>query len=250
MSQHILSIHAHPDDTEILAGGTLAILAEKGHRITIVTMTPGDCGSAEYGPDEISAMRRQEAADAAAMIGAEYRCAEFRDLAIFNDDLSRRRVVELIRSIRPDIILTSSPADYHCDHEATSVLVRDACFAVSAPNYKTGFAAPMDGIPHLYYLDSMAGRDREGDAIHPEFGVDIERHFDKKRAMLAAHASQRNWLLKQHGMDDYLQTMEEWTHERGQSLGVRYAEGFRQYRHHPYPTSPLLQELVGTALLR
>jgi hypothetical protein len=51
-------------------------------------------------------------------------------------------------------------------------------------------------------------------------------------------------------MDDYLRTMEEWTHLRGQSLGVKYAEGFRQYKHHPYPTSPLLQELVGEALLR
>lgn len=250
MTRHILSIHAHPDDTEILAGGTLAILAEKGHQITVVTMTPGDCGSAEHGAEEIAAIRRQEAANAAAMIGAAYRCAEFRDLAIFNDDLSRRRVTELIRSIRPDVILTSSPADYHCDHEATSILVRDACFAVSAPNYKTGVAAPMEAIPHLYYLDSLAGRDREGNMIHPEFGVNVDDYFAIKREMLAAHASQRNWLLRQHGMDDYLQMMEEWTHERGQSLGVHYAEGFRQYRHHPYPVSPLLQELVGDLLLR
>jgi len=250
MTRHILAIHAHPDDIEILAGGTLGILAEKGHRITLVTMTAGDCGSAEHGPEEISAIRRQEAADAAAMIGAAYLCAEFRDLAIFNDDISRRRVVELIRSIRPDLILTSAPTDYHCDHEATSVLVRDACFAVSAPNYKTGVAAAMDAIPHLYYCDSVEGRDRDGHPVRPEFAVDVEAHFDKKRDMLAAHASQRNWLMKQHGMDDYLRTMEEWTHYRGQCQGVKYAEGFRQYKHHPYPTSPLLQELVGAALIR
>lgn len=235
---------------EILAGGTLALLAEKGHRITVVTMTPGDCGSAEYGPEEIAEIRRKEAAAGAAMIGAAYQCAEFRDLAIFNNDESRRRVVEVIRSIRPDIILTSAPTDYHCDHEATSVLVRDACFAVSAPNYKTGVAAPMESIPHLYYMDSIEGTDREGNPIRPDFGVEMERFLDKKREMLAAHASQRNWLLRQHGMDDYLRTMEDWTHHRGQSLGVKYAEGFRQYKHHPYPTTPLLQELVGEALLR
>jgi LmbE family N-acetylglucosaminyl deacetylase len=41
----ILSIHAHPDDAEILAGGTLALLADLGHQITIATFTPGDCGS-------------------------------------------------------------------------------------------------------------------------------------------------------------------------------------------------------------
>ncbi len=122
MSTHIVSIHAHPDDAEILAGGTLALLASKGHRITIVTMTPGDCGSAEHNAEEIAAIRRQEAVDAAAIIGANYICAEFRDLAIFSDDASRRRVVELIRSVRPDIVLTSAPTDYHCDHEATSAL--------------------------------------------------------------------------------------------------------------------------------
>src|ERR1043165_6920288 len=47
----ILAIHAHPDDVEILAGGTLALLARDGHEITVVTMTPGDCGSSTLPPD-------------------------------------------------------------------------------------------------------------------------------------------------------------------------------------------------------
>ena len=51
-------------------------------------------------------------------------------------------------------------------------------------------------------------------------------------------------------MDDDLRLMEEWTRARGQTLLIPYAEGFRQYKHHPYPTSPLLQELVGTKVLR
>ena len=245
MSKRIVSIHAHPDDAEILAGGTLAHLAARGHRITIVTMTPGDCGSVEYGAEEIAAMRRAEAATAAALIGAEYVCAEFRDLAIFNDDPSRRRVTNLIRGLRPDIILTSAPSDYHCDHEATSVLVRDACFGVSCPNYKAGDAAPLDGIPHLYFMDSIEGRDRDGRPVAPDFCVDVEAAFEQKRAMLAAHASQRNWLMKQHGMDDYLRTMEEWTRGRGASCGLKLAEGFRHYKVHPYPGSPLLEELLG-----
>src|SRR4030081_1087853 len=95
----ILAIHAHPDDIEILAGGTLARLAKLGHEIAIVTMTPGDCGSTEHAPAEIARIRRAEAAAAAALIGARYRCAEFRDLAIFNDDPSRRRVTELLRDL-------------------------------------------------------------------------------------------------------------------------------------------------------
>src|SRR5215831_11683672 len=123
-----LAIHAHPDDVEILAGGTLAMLAERGHDIAIATMTPGDCGSRERTAEEIAAVRRREAAEAAAKIGASYTCLEFRDLAIFHDDASRRRVVETLRAHRPQVVLTASPVDYLCDHEITSALVRDACF--------------------------------------------------------------------------------------------------------------------------
>ncbi|MBS1834370.1 MAG: PIG-L family deacetylase [Acidobacteria bacterium] len=241
----ILAIHAHPDDIEILAGGTVALLAASGHDLTLATMTPGDCGSVEYSPEETAQIRRGEAAAAAAVIGARYICAEFRDLAIFSDDSSRRRVCELIREVRPELVLTSSPIDYHCDHEATSALVRDACFGCSAPNYRTGgTAAALDAIPHLYYMDSIDGRDRDGRRQQATSYVNVESVFGKKRDMLAAHASQRNWLRRQHGMDDYILQMEEWTRAVGAHCGVKYAEGFRRYPGHPYPQSPLLETLL------
>ena len=63
---------------------------------------PGDCGSAEHDAEAIAAIRRDEARAAAALIGADYLCLEFRDLAIFNDDESRRRVTEALRRARPD----------------------------------------------------------------------------------------------------------------------------------------------------
>lgn len=248
----ILAIHAHPDDIEILAGGTMALLAASGHEVTLVSMTPGDCGSVEYSPEETAQIRRGEAAAAAALIGAKYICAEFRDLAIFPDDPSRRRVCELIREVAPEIVLTSSPIDYHCDHEATSALVRDACFGCSAPNYRTGgSAAALDSIPHLYYMDSIDGRDRDGRRQLATTFINVESVFVKKRDMLAAHASQRNWLRRQHGMDDYILQMEEWTRTVGTQCGVKYAEGFRQYPGHPYPQSPLLETLLqGYAIER
>lgn len=247
----ILAIHAHPDDCEILAGGTLALLADGGHQITIATMTPGDCGSAELGPEEIAAVRRKEAAAAAAMIGARYLCVEMRDLRIFNDDASRRRVAEILRETRPDLILTSSPVDYLCDHEATSILVRDACFGAPAPNYQTGgTAAALPAIPHLYFMDPIEGLDREGRVIVPDFVVNVSQNVARKRAMLAAHASQRDWLKRHHGTDDYLEQMERWTAARGKLAGVAYGEGFRLYRGHPYPQSPLLEEWLGDAVVR
>src|SRR3954469_4626606 len=110
----VLAIHAHPDDIEILAGGTLALLAESGHEITMATFTPGDCGSRELGPDEIAALRRREANNSASRIGAQYVCLEFRDLSIFNDDASRRRVTGTLRAAHPQVILTASPVDYLC----------------------------------------------------------------------------------------------------------------------------------------
>src|ERR1700676_1777100 len=177
----IVCMHAHPEDAEILAGGTLALLSEAGHSITIVSMTPGDCGSARHASHQIAAIRRTEAAEAARLIDAEYRCAEFRDLAIFNTDDSRRRVTELVRSTGPDIVLAAAPVDYHCDHEATSTLVRDACFAASVPNYATNAAqpeAPLDAIPHLYFMDSLGGVDRVGSLLEPDFVVDVKSTFE------------------------------------------------------------------------
>ncbi|MDR3699380.1 MAG: PIG-L family deacetylase [Candidatus Sulfopaludibacter sp.] len=244
----ILAIHAHPDDVEILAGGTVALLAGLGHAITIATFTAGDCGSRELGPEEIAAVRGKEAARSAARIGAAYVCLGMRDLAIFNDDPSRRRVVEVLRQTRPQLVLTSSPVDYLCDHEAASALVRDACFAAPAPNYHTGAAdpaPPLDAVPHLYWMDPVGGGDREGHPVAPDFVVNVAETFARKREMLSEHASQRVWLRQHHGTDDYLDTMERWTRERGRQAGFPYGEGFRQYRGHPYPQTPLLQELLG-----
>lgn len=242
----ILAIHAHPDDVEILAGGTLALLAPRRHEVTIATFTAGDCGSQDTGPEEIAAIRRDEAGNAAAWVGAEYRCLGFRDLCIFQDDRSRRTVVEALRRARPQIVLTASPVDYMCDHEAVSALVRDACFAAPIPNYHTA-SPPLEAIPHLYFMDPLGGRDREDRVVRPDFIVDVESVFPQKRDMLGEHASQRDWLRAHHGVDEYLLEMERWTRERGALAGVTYGEGFRQYRGHAYPATPLLQELLSGA---
>ena len=248
----ILCIHAHPDDAEILAGGTLALLNDISHGITIISMTAGDCGSAEIPSGEIAALRRKEATAAAKLICADYRCGEFRDLAIFNCDEARRHVTELLRWARPDLVITASPVDYHCDHEATSILVRDACFAASAPNYETRAETPspaLNAIPHLYFADSISGVNRFGGMIEPDFVVDVKSAFDTKRRMLSMHASQREWLRRQHGIDDYIATMENWTRERGRVVGIDLGEGFRRYPGHHYPQTPLLEELLGSKVV-
>ena len=243
----VLALHAHPDDIEFQCAGTLALLREAGCHLTLATMTPGDCGSMDRDAATIAGVRREEAAQAAALLGAEYVCLEFRDMAVFNDDESRRRVVEAIRRANPALILTAPPVDYHADHEATSLLVRDACFGVTLPNYKTRQwepAPPMAHIPHLYYMETLGGVDRDNRPIPPDFSVDVSRFSDLKRRMLACHASQRDWLLQQHGIDEYLDALAAWDARRGQAIGVPAAEAFRQYLGHPYPHDNLLLALI------
>jgi LmbE family N-acetylglucosaminyl deacetylase len=244
----VLALHAHPDDVEFQCAGTLILLRHAGAAVTIATMTPGDCGSAEHNAESISAIRREEARKAAELIGADYVCLEFRDLAIFNDDESRRRVTEFLRRIAPAMILTAPPADYIADHEMTSLLVRDACFAAPCPNYQTRQwepAAALEKIPHLYFVDPLEGVDREGRPVPVDFHVDVSSVFPTKREMLACHASQRNWLMRQHGIDEYLEIQAKWGARRGAEIGVAYAEGFRQYKGHPYPHDNLLLDLLS-----
>ena len=244
----ILAIHAHPDDVEHLCAGTLALLAAQGHALKIVTATAGECGSS--GPDlaGTAIIRKREATAAATLIGAEYRCADLPDLGVFNDDRCRRRITELVRWAAPDVVVTASPVDYHPDHEAVSLLVRDACFAASVPHYATGAAPPTATIPHLYFMNPIGGRDREGRWVADDFGVDVSSVFETKGRMLMFHESQHAWVERQHGISDHLASMEAFTRRKGRDFGVECAEGFRQYRNTPYPRTPLLQELIGAAL--
>lgn len=243
----ILAIHAHPDDIEFLCAGTLALLKQKGCHISMANMTPGDKGSAEHSAEEIANIRRSEGQKSADLLGAEFYSVEFRDLEIDVDNASRKRVTEILRKARPDIVITASPICYMTDHEVTSRLVRDACFCASVPNYKTDqwdAAPPTERIPWLYYMDPVDGIDWFGDPIEPHFVVDITKVFPLKLDMLACHESQRAWLQRQHGMDEYLDSCKRWSAKRGAKTGHMYGEGFRQHRGHPYPHDNALLEIL------
>ncbi len=248
MPDVVLSLLAHPDDAEFLCAGILCRLArEHGWQVHIASMTPGDCGSTEMAPEEIGRIRRAEGAKAAALIGATYHCLEERDLLIFYNETALERVTRLLREVRPRILLTHSPADYMLDHEMTSTLARAAAFGAPIPNCfrDHGHAPPLERIPHLYYCDPIEGKDLLGREVPAAFAIDISRVIEIKTSMLAAHASQREWLFKHHGMDQYLQAMRDWGAKRGQAYGVVCAEGFRQHLGHGYPQDNLLGQLLG-----
>jgi LmbE family N-acetylglucosaminyl deacetylase len=244
----ILSVLAHPDDAEFLCAGTLVRLRKLGWEVHIASMTAGDCGSVEHGPEEIAALRQREGATAAGLIGATYHCLLERDLLIFYGERPLESVTRLLRLVRPRIVLTHSPADYMLDHEQTSTIVRAAVFAGPIPNFlpDRNLGAVLPTIPHLYYCDPIEGKDALGRVVEPSFRIDISSAIEEKATMLAAHASQREWLLKHHGMDQYVNAMRAWGAERGHPAGVAFAEGFRQHLGHSYPADNLLAQLLGT----
>ncbi len=247
MSETALALLAHPDDAEFLCAGTLCRLArEHGWAIHIATMTPGDCGSAELPSEEISRIRRAEGAAAAALIGGHYHCLEERDLLVLYQERTLAKATRLLRQLRPRILFTHSPSDYMPDHEMTSLVARAAAFAAPVPNFlpEPGLSA-LDAIPALYYCDPIEGKDPLGQPIVPAFCVDISSAIDVKTEMLARHESQRDWLMRHHGMDQYLNAMRQWSTQRGRECGVAWAEGFRQHLGHGYPQANLLGQLLG-----
>jgi LmbE family N-acetylglucosaminyl deacetylase len=248
MADAVLAVLAHPDDAEFLCAGTLARLSrEHGWVVHIASMTAGDCGSAEHTSEEISRIRRGEAAAAAARLGGRYHCLEERDLLVTYAEPGITKVTELLRVVNPRVVLTHSPDDYHLDHEMTSRLARAAAFNAPIPLFlkDRGGASPTDHIPHLYYGDPIEGKDLFGRPVAADVRIDVSGVIDEKAAMLACHASQRNWLLKHHGVDHYVNSMREWGAARGRECGVAFAEGFRQHRGHSYPQDDLLGRLLG-----
>jgi LmbE family N-acetylglucosaminyl deacetylase len=251
-NRRVLALMPHPDDCEILCAGTLIRLRALGWEVHVATMTPGDMGSPSLPREEIAAIRRVEARRGAETLGAaSYTCLEFADVEIVFDNPSRHRVAAMLRKVDPILVFTTPPNDYMFDHVITSMLVRDASFNGPMPNYATPDGEQTtSGVPWLYYTDPVEGHDIAGNRAPVSCIVDISDVIEQKVEALACHASQREWLKKQHGMDDYIETMKRWSAQRGQEIGVAYAEGFCQHLGHPHPTDDLLAQLLGAAPFR
>lgn len=247
----ILTICAHPDDAEFRCGGTLLLLARRGWQVHIATVSTGNCGSAELSPNATATLRRQEAVAAAACAGGAYHSLDGLDLQIYDNDEFRGKATALIRRVRPDAIITHYPADYMPDHDAASAVARCAAFTAPMPNYVVGATAalpPTAGVVPLYYVGPLGGTDYFGAPIVAPWFIDVTTVIEEKAAMLACHASQREWLRRQHGMDQYLEEMKHWDADAGATAGVPYAEGFFQHRGHGYPQTPVLQDALRDLL--
>lgn len=240
-----LTFLAHPDDAEILCGGTLARLAEAGWEIHIATATAGDCGTISHDRWEISAIRTAEARAAAKMIGATYHCLNEHDLMVVYDKSTLRKALDLFREVAPALVFTHAARDYMMDHEQVSMLARAASFGYGAPNASALPLRAGSAIPYLYYCDPVEGLDPLGRLVEPTTVIDITSHEEKKLAMLACHASQREWLRAHHGIDEYLDSTKRHDSLRGQLIDTSAAEAFVQHRGHAYPADDLLRKLFA-----
>src|SRR5437016_6286530 len=178
-AMNILAIGAHPDDLEILCGGTLARFAQRGDRVTMLIMSDGSAGHAEIPAGELATIREREARAAAAVIGAELVWLGLRDEFGFNDEPTRVRPLNGIRGAQPELILTHAREDYHPDHVATHASVFDASFIMGLPNVRTENPA-CPGVAPLLTFDTLAGQN-----FLPDEYVDVTETWETKRAMLA-----------------------------------------------------------------
>ena len=115
----VLAVGAHPDDLEILCGGTLARYARQGHTVVMAHLLNGDKGHYKMAPAKLARIRKREAAEAGLVIGAEVVGLDLPDAQLFPDLKTRKLVVDLVRESRPDVIITHAPGDYISDHAAS-----------------------------------------------------------------------------------------------------------------------------------
>ena len=249
MNRSVLAFFAHPDDAEILCAGTLSLLKKAGYNIHIATIALGDKGTATHSKEEIISLRRTEAIKAAVIIGGSYHCLDFEDIYIFYQRDSIDKASALVRKLQPTIVFTHSPDDYMLDHELTSKIVQTACFTTGMKNLAIP-EKPFGPVPYLYYTDAVESKDKFGKRIKSTSFVDITTEVYVKEEMLASHASQRDWLMAHHKVDEYLLAMKSVARSRGEESGFEYAEGFRQHLGHGFPQDNVLLEILGKETLK
>ncbi len=229
MNVDILAFSPHPDDAELGCGGSLILAADSGSRVAIADLSAGEMSS--RGTPE---QRQSEKEDAADRLGL---CARLLvglpDSEIGTSPAHRLPIIQLIREMRPRVVLAPYERDRHPDHAAASKLVNDACFLAGVSKVGTGLPHRPEQV--YYYM------------IHhpfpPSIVVDISSVWDRKMAAVAAYQSQ---FLPDGGefetaisQPEFLRFIEARAIVLGAMIGAAYGEAF--YLPGPVP----LHELPG-----
>jgi bacillithiol biosynthesis deacetylase BshB1 len=175
----LLAIAPHPDDAELLCGGTLIRAADAGYRTGVLDLTAGEAGSRGT-PEE----RAAESERAAEIMGlADRKNLGLPDARIANDEESRVRLIEAIRELRPRVVILPYFEGRHPDHRVGAELGYDACYLAGLKNFPAG------GEPHrpAKVLYALAYREH---ALKPTFVVDTSEAFERKLEAVRCYGSQ------------------------------------------------------------
>ncbi len=197
----MLAVVAHPDDETFGCGGTLALHAETGHQVGVMSLT---CSSEE---------RRRELHGASKILGAdEPVILDEERLSAENEVIDR--ISDVIVSKKPKIIITHLPFDYHKEHRQTLEMVREA---VEWAAHTTTYSEP-------WRVDRLLLMEVNTLIPTPHIIVDVSEVFDRKMEAMRRYATQ---LAK--FPEDYYQRFNELKAElRGIQGGCRYAEAFME----------------------
>jgi bacillithiol biosynthesis deacetylase BshB1 len=216
----LVGICAHPDDAELVMGGTLAREAAAGRRVALVDLTRGESGS--RGTPE---QRAAEAAAAAAVLGVAHReSLGLPDSALEVSVAHRDVVVAALRRLRPDVVITQHWEQRHPDHAVASRLVYDACFMAGLRNYRADLGEAFRPRK-VVYATSMT----EAIEAPPSFVVDITATFPTKMRAIRAFASQFEPAPGETvalPFERFQDSVELTARRHGQRIGVTYGEGF------------------------
>jgi LmbE family N-acetylglucosaminyl deacetylase len=181
---------AHPDDSEFSSAGTVARLKDAGKRVVLIQVTSGDKGTpdATTDPEELGRIREGEMRDAARRLGMDevvfLRCA---DGSLMPDLELREKIVRMIRTHKPDVIITHDPFRpyaLHPDHRAVGLATTDAVY----PTARDPLYFPehlREGLePHKTAEIWFFG------AEQPDRFIDITETFERKMDALRAHETQ------------------------------------------------------------
>lgn len=222
----VLGIAAHPDDLDANAGGTMAAYARSGADVYYLILTDGGNGSEDPGmtAQKLMYIRRQEQRDAGDITGLKdvFFC-DYRDGSLENTVDVRRDIVKIIRTVKPDVVITWDPSGLYCankgfinhpDHRAAGQAALDAVYPLARDHmafpdlFEQGYAPHKTATVLLMNLDNH------------NFCVDITATLETKLQALATHTSQ---------VSDVAAMRSLWTGlaaEAGQSSGITYAEAF------------------------
>lgn len=233
---HALFVAAHPDDADIQFGGTAIKYLDLGNKVTYLAMTNGDAGHQEMGGAPLAERRRKEGDAVAQFLGLDYMILENHDAQLQATIQNRDKLIQIIREIKPDIIITHRPNDYHTDHRNTSLLVQDSAYLTSVPNVVPSVPRLEFSPVIVYHQDDF----KKPCPFSPNVFVDITDVIDRKMEALSLHESQVfEWLPFVEGyLDDVPKSHDK--QARIEWLKKRWSDS-----RHVSQYLPILKQLVS-----